>query len=157
MKRRYAIAVTLLAAAVSTMTGCTMNELPSYDTVRGEAQGAMQRVVDELPADLPIEKSPVDTPFGCEGDGVFYTGQWTVPTPPGFDGQNFVDGLPDALGSDFLVEETGLDLSYPSVSFIATGYANSTLDVSVISRDEEIVVDILSTSRCAQPPATEAP
>ncbi len=139
------------------LSGCAPAPLPTYETVRGEAQSAMQRVVDELPTDLPVEKSPADTPFGCEGDGVFYTGQWTIPTPPGFDGQSFVDGLPAALGSDFRVEQTGLDLSYPSVSFIATGYANSTLDVSVLSRDEEVVVDVLSTSRCAQPPATEAP
>lgn len=139
------------------LSGCTPTPLPSYGAVRGEAQAAMQRVVDELPADLPVEKSPVDSPFGCEGDGVFYTGQRTIPTPPGFDGQSFVHGLPDALGSEFRVEETGLDLSYPSVSFIATGYANSTLDVSVLTRDDDVVVDILSTSRCAQPPATEAP
>jgi hypothetical protein len=147
----------VLAAAVLTLSGCASTPLPTYETVRGEAQAAMQRVVDELPADLPVEKSPADTPFGCEGGGVFYTGQWTIPTPPGFDGQSFVNGLPDALGSEFRVEETGLDLSYPSVSFIATSYANSTLDVSVLTRDEGIVVDILSTSRCAQRPATEAP
>lgn len=117
----------------------------------------MQRVVDELPAGVPVERNPSDNPFGCSGDGVFYTGQWTIETPESFDGQGFVDGLPAALGEDFLVEETRLELSYPAISFIATGYSNSTLDVSVLARDEGVVVDILSTSRCAQPPATEAP
>jgi hypothetical protein len=151
----YRPALALLAAAALALTGCAPTPLPTYEAVRSQAQAAMQRVVDELPADLPIEKSPADTPFGCERDGVFYTGQWTIPTPPGFDGKGFVDGLPDALGPEFRVEETGLDLSYPSVSFIATGYSNSTLDVSVLTRDEGVVVDILSTSRCAQPPATE--
>lgn len=150
-------ALALLAAAALTLTGCAPTPLPTYETVRGESQSALQRVVDELPAGLRVDKNPSDKPFGCSGDGVFYTGQWTIETPEGFDGQAFVDELPEALGEDFLVEETGLDLNYPAVSFIATGYANSTVDVSVLTRDEEVVVDILSTSRCAQPPATQAP
>jgi hypothetical protein len=150
-------ALILLAAGALALTGCAPTPLPTYEAVRGEAQAAMQRVVDELPAGLEVAKNPSDNPFGCSGDGVFYTGQWTIDTPESFDGQAFVDGLPAALGEDFLVEETRLELSYPAVSFIATGYANSTVDVSVLTRDEGIVVDILSTSRCAQRPATEAP
>ncbi|WP_431796021.1 hypothetical protein [Microbacterium enclense] len=150
-------ALALLAAAALALTGCAPTPLPTYEAVRGEAQDAMQRVVDELPPDVPVEKNPSDKPFGCEGDGVFYTGQWTIGTPEGFDGQAFVDGLPDALGEDFLVEETRLELSYPAISFIATGYANSTVDVSVLTRDEVVVVDILSTSQCAQPPASPSP
>lgn len=149
--------LTLLAAAVLALTGCAPTPLPTYETVRGEVQSAMQRVVDELPAGLTVDKNPSDSPFGCSGDGVFYTGQWTIETPEGFDGQAFVDGLPEALGEDFLVEEPRLELSYPAVSFIATGYANSTVDVSVLTRDEGVVVDVLSLSRCAQPPASEAP
>ncbi|SIR95071.1 hypothetical protein [Microbacterium sp. RURRCA19A] len=150
-------ALALLTAAALALTGCTPTPLPTYDTVRGEAQAAMQRVVDELPAGLRVDKNPSDKPFGCSGDGVFYTGQWTIETPEGFDGQAFVDELPEALGEDFRVEETRLELSYPAVSFIGTGYANSTVDVSVLTREERVVVDLLSTSRCAQPPATEAP
>ncbi|WP_128217406.1 hypothetical protein [Microbacterium enclense] len=147
----------LLAAGALILTGCAPTPLPSYETVRGQAQSAMQRVVDELPTGLEIAKNPSDEPFGCSGDGVFYTGQWTIATPEGFDGQAFVDRLPDALGEEFLVEETGLDLNYPSVSMIATGYMNSTLDVSVLTRDEGVVVDILSTSRCAQDPVSPSP
>lgn len=147
-------ALALLAAAALALTGCAPTPLPTYETVRGESQSAMQRVVDELPAGLRVEKNPSDEPFGCSGDGVFYTGQWTIETPEGFDGQAFVDELPEALGQDFVVEETRLELSYPAVSFIATGYADSTVDVSVLTRDEDIVVDLLSTSRCAQPPAS---
>lgn len=150
-------ALALLATAALALAGCAPTPLPTYETVRGESQSAMQRVVDELPTGLRVEKNPSDQPFGCSGDGVFYTGQWTIETPEGFDGQAFVDGLPEALGEDFLVEETRLELSYPAVSFIATGYANSTVDVSVLTRDEGVVVDILSTSRCAQPPASPSP
>lgn len=149
--------LTLLAAAALALTGCAPTPLPTYETVRGEVQSAMQRVVDELPAGLPVDKNPSDSPFGCERDGVFYTGQWTITTPDGFDGQAFVDGLPEALGEDFLVEEPRLELSYPAVSFIATGYANSTVDVSVLTRDEGVVVDILSLSQCAQSPASPSP
>lgn len=147
----------LLAAGALALTGCAPTPLPTYETVRGEAKAAMQRVLDELPAGLEVAKNPSENPFGCSGDGVFYTGQWTIETPEGFDGQGFVDGLPAALGEDFLVEETRLELSYPAVSFIATGYANSTVDVSVLTRDEGVVVDILSTSQSAQPPATPSP
>lgn len=150
-------ALALLAAAALTLTGCAPTPLPTYETVRSEAQSAMQRVVDELPTGLRVDKNPSDKPFGCSGDGVFYTGQWTIETPEGFDGQAFVDGLPAALGEDFVVEETRLKLSYPAVSFIATGYKDSTLDVSVLTRDEGVVVDLLSTSQCAQPPASPSP
>ena len=150
-------ALALLAAAALALTGCAPTPLPTYETVRSQAQAAMQRVVDELPTGLRVDKNPSDEPFGCSGDGVFYTGQWTIETPEGFDGQAFVDELPEALGEDFLVEETRLELSYPAVSFIATGYSNSTLDVSVLTRDEGVVVDILSTSQCAQPPASPSP
>lgn len=150
-------ALAILAATALALTGCASTPLPTYDTVRGESQSAMQRVVDELPAGLSVDKNPSDKPFGCSGDGVFYTGQWTVETPEGFDGQAFVDELPEALGEDFLVEETRLELSYPAVSFIATGYSNSTVDVSVLTRDEGVVVDLLSTSQCAQLPASPSP
>jgi len=150
-------ALALLAASALVLTGCAPTPPPTYETVRGEAQAAMQRVVDELPPDVRVEKNPADKPFGCEGDGVFYTGQWTVFPPEGFDGQSFVDGLPAALGSDFRTDDRGLELNYPAASFIAPGYSNSTVDVSVLTRDEGVVIDILSTSQCAQRPATEAP
>ena len=150
-------ALALLAAAALTLPGCAPTPLPTYETVRSEAQSAMQRVVDELPPDVRVEKNPSDKPFGCEGDGVFYTGQWTVFPPEGFDGQSFVDGLPAALGSDFRTDDRGLELNYPAASFIAPGYSDSTVDVSVLTRDEGVVVDLLSTSRCAQPPASPSP
>ena len=142
---------------VLVLTGCAPAPLPTYEAVRSQAQAAMQRVVDELPPDVRVEKNPSEKPFGCEGDGVFYTGQWTVFPPAGFDGQSFVDGLPAALGSDFRTDDRGLELNYPAASFIAPGYSNSTVDVSVLTRDEGVVVDILSTSQCAQRPTTEAP
>lgn len=150
-------ALALLATAALALTGCAPTPLPTYETVRGEAQAAMQRVVDELPPDVRVEKNPSDKPFGCERDGVFYTGQWTVFPPDGFDGQSFVDGLAAALGSDFRTDDRGLELNYPAASFIAPGYSNSTVDVSVLTREEGVVVDILSTSQCAQRPATEEP
>ena len=150
-------ALALLAAAALALAGCAPTSLPTYEAVRGQAQAAMQRVVDELSPDVRVEKNPSDKPFGCEGEGVFYTGQWTVFPPEGFDGQSFVDGLPAALGSDFRTDDRGLELNYPAASFIAPGYSDSTVDVSVLTRDEGVVVDLLSTSRCAQPPASPSP
>lgn len=147
----------VVATAALALTGCAPTALPTYETVRSQAQAAMQRVGDELPPDVRVEKNPSDKPFGCEGEGAFYTGQWTVFSPEGFDGHSFIDGLPGALGSDFRTDDRGLELNYPAASFIAPGYSDSTVDVSVLTRDEEVVVDILSTSQCAQRPATEAP
>ena len=111
-------ALVLLAAAALALTGCAPTPLPAYDTVRSQAQAAMQRVVDELPTGLRVDKNPSDKPFGCEGEGVFYTGQWTVFPPKGFDGQSFINGLPTALGSDFRTDDRGLELNYPAASFI---------------------------------------
>jgi hypothetical protein len=134
-----------------------MTELPTYNTVRDEAQAAMQRVVDELPPGSRVAPQPEGDPYGCEGDGVFYTGHWGVYPGAGFDGQAFVDGLPSALAGDFVEEQKVVELSYPAVGFIATGYGNTGVSISVVDVDGETVVDILSTSRCAQPPATSAP
>lgn len=134
-----------------------MTKLPTYDNVREEAHAAMQRVVDELPPDSRVAPQPESDPYGCEGDGVFYTGHWGVYPGAGFDGQAFVDELPAALANDFVVEEKVVDLSYPAVGFIATGYGNTGVSISVVDVNGETVVDILATSRCAQPPAASAP
>ena len=153
--RRWALV--LIASAALTTTGCTMAQSPTYNTVSEETQAAMQRIVDEMPPGTRVSPRPEQEPYGCDGDSVLYTGHWDVFAGPGFDGQKFVDELPDALAEDFVEEQTGLDLDFPAVSFIATGYGNTGINVSVGEVDGETVVDILATSRCAQPPSTQAP
>lgn len=150
-------AIVLVAGATLAFTGCTATELPTYETVTDEANAAMQRVVDEMPPGSRVGLRPETDPYGCEGDSVFYTGHWGVYPGPGFDGQSFVDQLPVALGDEFVVMDSAVELEKPSVGFTATAYGNVSLDVSVVDVDGATVVDILAISRCAQAPSSLAP
>ena len=77
-------------------------------------------------------------------------GRWTSCPPAA--------AWPPTRGATRTVEEQkDVELSYPAVGFIATDYGNTGVSISVVDVDGETVVDILSTSRCAQPPATSAP
>ena len=149
--------VALVVGATLAVSGCAAAELPTYETVTEEATAAMQRVVDEMPPGSRVALQPGSDPYGCEGDGVFYTGHWGVYPGPGFDGQAFVDHLPSALGDEFVVQDRVVKLIMPSVGFTATTYGNAGLDVTVVDVDGTTVVDILAISRCAQPSATPAP
>ncbi|WP_344739720.1 hypothetical protein [Microbacterium awajiense] len=130
-----------------------MSQLPTYAEVQDETHRAMQRIVDELPPDSTVERDPDGTPFGCEGDGVFYTAQWVVHPGADFDGQQFIDGLPGALGDDFEVEDTGLALDFPAVSLVAVAYGDTGMNVSVAAAGGHSSVGITATSQCAQAPS----
>lgn len=150
-------AIGLAAGAALAVTGCTATELPNYETVTEEANAAMQRVVDEMPPGSQVRPQPESDPYGCEGDGVFYTGHWGVYPGPGFDGRAFVDKLPTALGDEFVVQDRVVELSSPAVGFTATTYGNAGLDVTVVDVDGATVVDILAISRCGRSPSISAP
>lgn len=152
MTRRARWASLLVPLAALLLTGCSMSPLPTYAQVQDETHRAMQRIVDELPDASTVERDPDGTPFGCEGDGVFYTAQWVVYPGDGFDGQAFIDGLPEALGDDFAVEDTGLALDFPAVSLIAVAYGGTGMNVSVAEVGGVGSVGITATSQCAQPP-----
>jgi hypothetical protein len=150
-------AIVLFGGSTLAVTGCAAAELPPYETVTGEAKAAMQRVVDEMPPGSRVGLQPETDPYGCEGEGVLYTGHWGVYPGPGFDGRSFVDQLPAALGDEFVAKDSALKLEKPSVGFTATGYGNASLDVSVVEVEGATVVDILAISRCAQAPSRLTP
>jgi hypothetical protein len=157
MGDRIRRSIVLAVALTLTLTGCTMTDLPTYETVTEEANAAMQRVVDEMPPGSRVGLQPENDPYGCDGDSVLYTGHWGVYPGPGFDGQTFVDQLPAALGDEFVVRDSAVKLDKPSIGFTATKYGNASLDVSVVDVDGTTVVDILAISRCAQPPSSSTP
>ncbi|MGC0368981.1 hypothetical protein [Microbacterium sp. SLBN-111] len=157
MGERIGRSIVLTVALTLTMTGCTVPELPTYETVTEEANAAMQRVVDEMPPGSRVGLRPETDPYGCDGDSVLYTGHWGVYPGGGFDGQAFVDQLPTALGDGFVVRDSAVKLNKPSVGFTATAYGNASLDVSVVDVDGTTLVDILAISRCAQPPSSPTP
>jgi hypothetical protein len=49
---------------VLALTGCAPSPLPTYEAVRNHAQAAMQRVVDELPPAVRVEKNPSSMELG---------------------------------------------------------------------------------------------
>lgn len=150
MSIRIATVLAGLAAVAMLMTGCGVGALPTYETVRAETRAAMQRVADELPASSRVSRNPANLPYPC-GDGVMFTAQWTFYIDAGFDATAFIRTLPESLGSDF--EEVGTARSGDeSVYLRATAYGGTGVGVSDYSDDEQVVIEILATSRCAEPP-----
>ena len=129
-----------------------MTTLPTYDTVRDETEAAIQRIADEFPPGTRMVPHPEQSPYGCGGGGVMYTGHWDIYPAPGFDAARFIDDLPDKLGEGFVVDDLGVDTNFPLVSLVADAYGGAGIDVSTGSIDGADFVDIIGLSRCAQPP-----
>ncbi|MGZ0068267.1 hypothetical protein [Microbacterium arborescens] len=147
--------ITLRGAVVVSLfvtTGCSVNTLPTYDTVRDETEAAIQRIADELPPGTRAVPRPEQSPYGCSGERVMYTGHWDIYPSPGFDGADFIERLPDLLGDDFTREELEIDPGIPAASFIADAYGGTGINISVAAKHGETIVDITALSRCAQPP-----
>ena len=153
---RAAVKVIALSVLVLTMTGCAMQQLPTYDVVRSETTAAMQQVVDQLPADSVVDDRTDPTPYGCDGGGVLFTGHWEVQVPDGFDTRAFIEELPGRVAENFVKEERGVPHSYPLISLRTKGDSEVSLDVS--NRDPENLpkINILALSRCAQAPSTSS-
>ncbi len=152
MRGKAAIGPALCALMIIVVTGCAVNQLPAYETVRDETESAMQLIVDELPTDSAVKDLTVSAPFACEEGGVFFTGHWFVTPPQGFDTQAFIEELPRTLSSDFSEEPTKVPTSYPSVSLRASDGSNVSVDVSDVDPDANPGINILALSRCAQDP-----
>lgn len=150
MNRRLASLAAITAAALL-LTGCTMTKLPTYDTVRDETTAAIELIADQLPETTRVQDIP-NEPYGCENDSVLYTGHWVLFQPAGFDGEAFIDALPDQLGEDFVVRDLGIESSRPNVHFIATAHGETQVGVATGETDGEPWVDITALSRCAEPP-----
>lgn len=71
MIRRWVFTWVALVAFV--LSGCSGETLPTYDAARAEAEAAMQRVVDQLPADSRVVDTTDLTPYACsDGGGVLH-------------------------------------------------------------------------------------
>lgn len=129
-----------------------MDTLPTYDTVRDETEAAIARIADEFPPGTRMVPRPEQSPYGCGSGGVMYTGHWDIYPAPGFDAARFIEDLPDKLGDGFVLQDLGVETSFPLVSFVADAYGGAGIDVSAGSIDGADVVDVIALSRCAQPP-----
>lgn len=149
---RAVASFSLLALALLT-AGCSMTTLPSYDTARDETRAALQDLVEALPDSAEVSDDGTERPYPC-GDGFFYTGHWTVRLPADFDTAGFVEGLPESAGDAFeLADAQGPSDSITYV--VATQRQNTRVAVSDESTTDQGVLDLLATSRCAQPPESK--
>lgn len=145
---RRLLAVGALAFVLA-LTACAGPALPSYNSVREDTRAAMQKVVDLLPANTEVEDRSTDTPYGCSGEGVMYTGHWVAHPGEDFDGQALIETLPDELGSDWVVDEDALT-DGSSVNVESNGIS---MTVAAVDTDDGATIDILGISRCGSPPA----
>lgn len=141
-------AVALVAVALS---GCTAEQLPSYEHARDQTTSVMQRVLDEVPPGSVKEDLTDDEPFACGSvDGVFFTGHWGVYPPAGFDTEGFVENLLGELGPGFEEQDT---TAASTVRFRSVEDGVLTT-VRAVETDDGPAIDILATSPCAQEPST---
>lgn len=153
MIRRWVFTWVALVAFV--LSGCSGETLPTYDAARAEAEAAMQRVVDQLPADSRVVDTTDLTPYACSDGGGFFTGHWLVTPSTDFDTVQFVEDLPSRLADEFATQTPQVAHSYPVVELrTATGVS---VTVSGSPNGEPPVVDILGMSRCAQGPTSPSP
>lgn len=145
---RLALASLASAAGALTLAACAP-VLPTYDAIRDETRAAMQEIVDEIPAGSEVDDLSTETPFGCQGDGVVYTGHWAVYPEPPFDSQAFVDGLTEALDGTWAANEDALESPDPSVSLLKD---DMLIRATAVDDDGRMAVDILALSRCGQSP-----
>ena len=150
--RRSLVTGSALCALIIAMTGCSVNQLPTYETVQTETESAMHLIVDELPNGSEVEDLTASAPFACAEGGVFFTGHWFVTPPQGFDTREFIETLPSTLSYDFAVEPTEVPTSYPSVSLRTSDGSDVSMDVSDVDPDSNPGINILALSRCAQDP-----
>ena len=153
---RGAVRVIALSVLVLTVTGCTMQQLPTYDVVRAETTAAMQQVVDQLPAESVVDDRTDPTPYGCGDGGVLFTGHWEVHVPDGFDTRAFIEELPERVAEDFVKEKLGGPYSFPLISLRAKDDSQVSLDISNGDPENLPKVNILALSRCAQPPSASS-
>lgn len=149
MNTRLALVGLVGASLALSLTGCAP-VLPSYETVREAAQGAVQEVVDAMPAGTEVNDRSAEAPFGCSGGGVSYTAQVDAFPDQPFDGEAFLEELPDRLGDDWAVDEDALPIDIPNAAFVKDGMLVS---VAVIESDgSETGINVTAISQCGQSP-----
>lgn len=153
MRQRHA-GLAAIGAAALMLTGCTMTNLPTYEVVSSETTAAMQPIADQLPDTTRVKDIP-NKPYDCEGHGVFFTGHWVLYQPSDFDGEAFIERLPEQLGEEYVLDDLGIETSMPAVDFIATTHGETRVGVVAGETDGEPWIDITALSRCAEPPPSE--
>lgn len=144
----------LLATALLLMTGCSWSaSKPSYSTVRAEAEAAMTRVTDLLPAASRVEDLSSDVALHCDGDGASYTGHWSAYPPAGFDTSSFVSTLAAQLADDFQQRPSPIDTSFEVALLLASDQTAVLLTVTDTSAEAGPSIDLLAISRCGTRPA----
>lgn len=119
----------------------------------------MQAIVDTLPQGAEVRDNSGE-PFACEigggsllsGDGQFYTGIWVIEQDAGFDGQAFVDELPEKLGDDFVIEDSQVDVSFPAVRLRPADLPEVLISVTTNAAEEDPFVEVRGYSRCGTVP-----
>lgn len=164
MNRSRAAAGLGVVVLTAMLGGCAVSSGPTYEEVRAEALEAVDAVTALFPDTLEYVPRPEQDPWRCGGaaapvmDGpegtAFHTARGEATVPEGFDADEFVRGLPDALGDDWTLEPNPLDLSYASLTMThRTDGVTLGVDVSTIAG--ETLIDITAISQCGQLPEHE--
>lgn len=150
LARRFAAGV-VLALAGMTMAGCAMAGRPTLEEARAETQAVLQQIADEVPDGVVEVRTPDSAYLACDGGGYYSINHWVVTPGPEFDGEAFVDALPERLGDGFVVAEV-VDIKSPAVAL--NHVSGAALDVVVLGSDGDVVVDLLGLAPCGdgEPP-----
>ncbi|OYC97968.1 hypothetical protein CI089_05460 [Microbacterium sp. Yaish 1] len=141
----------VLALAGMTMAGCAMAGHPTLEEARAETQAVLQQIADEVPDGVVEVRTPDSAYLACDGGGYYSINHWVVTPGPEFDGEAFVDALPERLGDGFVVAEV-VDIKSPAVAL--NHVSGAALDVVVLGSDGDVVVDLLGLAPCGdgEPP-----
>lgn len=116
MIRRWVFTWVALVAFV--LSGCSGRNVADVRCgACAEAEAAMQRVVDQLPADSRVVDTTDLTPYACSDGGGFFTGHWLVTPSTDFDTVQFVEDLPSRLADEFRRRRHKLSTVIRSLSF----------------------------------------
>lgn len=164
MRARTPLVVLAATLLVTSLAGCTMNQLPTYDEVQNETFAAMQGIVDALPEGSHIKDKSDTEPFGCGGSvvapdsskGVFFTGHWAVYTPDGYDVQGFIDAMPGVLGDGYKTDPNVVPVGRTQADVVSVNHGIG-ISLDAFKTDAGSGIDILAISRCAQKPTSPTP
>ncbi len=123
-------------------------DVPTFEQVTAEGEGALDRVIAELPADVEVVVSEQSAPYPC-GDGAMFAQRRDVYVPEGFDVEAFVLELPAILGDAIVLEEE-VPLGGPYVSFTMPEFGDAGVSVSGFLPPDRATVSLLVTSRCGK-------
>lgn len=125
-------------------------DVPTFEQVTSEGEGALNRVIAELPAGIEIVVSAQSAPYPC-GDGAMFAQRRDAYVPEGFDVEAFIRELPAILGDAIVLEEE-VPLGDHYVSFTMPEFGDAGVSVSGFLPPDRPAVSLLVTSRCGSEP-----